>query len=274
MSKEKKQKEIYTSVFKTKLWKKLSLCCMGAATGSVLLLALLFFGSRSIIYRHMENRNVQQTQKDQVMAELQAFVSQRGLSTINKKEILQWEKKKGVTISFLGTKDTIRELETLQAKYNNSVISIYQRPQEIQPYEVRFKDAVVLCKPVLDRMTERYTTAALVISVLISTLFFIFLLMLCMKKRLSYVVDLRDDLRLLEAGDLDHEVTVSGNDELSQIGEGINNLRRNVLHKIQTERDAITANHELITAMSHDLRTPLTKQIGYLEILYRRKFSQ
>ena len=78
------------------------------------------------------------------------------------------------------------------------------------------------------------------------------------------MVDLRDDLRLLEAGDLDHEVTVSGNDELSQIGEGINNLRRNVLHKIQTERDAITANHELITAMSHDLRTPLTKQIGYL----------
>ena len=78
MSKEKKQKEIYTSVFKTKLWKKLSLCCMGAATGSVLLLALLFFGSRSIIYRHMENRDVQQTQKDQVMAELQAFVSQRG----------------------------------------------------------------------------------------------------------------------------------------------------------------------------------------------------
>ena len=44
------------------------------------------------------------------------------------------------------------------------------------------------------------------------------------------MVDLRDDLRLLEAGDLDHEVTVSGNDELSQIGEGINNLRRNVLH--------------------------------------------
>ena len=118
------------------------------------------------------------------MAELQAFVSQRGLSTINKKEILQWEKKKGVTISFLGTKDTIRELETLQEKYNNSVISIYQRPQEIQPYEVRFKDAVVLCKPVLDRMTERYTTAALVISVLISTLFFIFLLMLCMKKKI------------------------------------------------------------------------------------------
>ena len=70
MSKEKKQKDIYTSVFKTKLWKKLSLCWMGAATGSVLLLALLFFGSRSIIYRHKENRDVQQTQKDQVMAEL------------------------------------------------------------------------------------------------------------------------------------------------------------------------------------------------------------
>ena len=274
MSKEKKQKGIYTSVFKTKLWKKLYFCCLGAATGSVLLLALLFSGSRSIIYHHMAKQDVQQTQKDQVMAELQAFVSQWGLSTVNKKEILQWEKKKGVTISFLGTKETIRELETLQAKYNNSVISIYQRPQEIQPYEVRFKDAVVLCEPILDRMTERYTTVALVVSVLISTLFFIFLLMQCMKKRISYVVGLRDDLRLLEAGDLDREVMVNGDDELSQIGEGINNLRRNVLHKIQTERDAITANHELITAMSHDLRTPLTKQIGYLEILYRRKFTQ
>ena len=124
MSKEMTQKDIFTCVVMARLWKELSLCCWGAARGSVLLLALLFFGSRSIIYRHMENRNVQQTQKDQVMAELQAFVSQRGLSTINKKEILQWEKKKGVTISFLGTKDTIRELDTLQEKYYYSVISI------------------------------------------------------------------------------------------------------------------------------------------------------
>lgn len=122
MSKEKKQKEIYTSVFKTKLWKKLSLCCMGAATGSVLLLALLFFGSRSIIYRHMENRNVQQTQKDQVMAELHAFVSHRDFPQNNKKEILQWEKKRG-SDNFLFGHKRIRSVSLKHCRQNITIPS-------------------------------------------------------------------------------------------------------------------------------------------------------
>ena len=42
---------------------------------------------------------------------------------------------------------------------------------------------------------------------------------------------------------------------------------------MKKEYEALTANRELITAMSHDLRTPLTRQIGYLEILHLKKYE-
>ena len=37
--------------------------------------------------------------------------------------------------------------------------------------------------------------------------------------------------------------------------------------------EAEKANMELVTAMSHDLRTPLTSLIGYLELLTMQRYT-
>ena len=76
----------------------------------------------------------------------------------------------------------------------------------------------------------------------------------------------------LMAGDLDHVICVKGRDEISGLGEDIERLRRSVLARLEGEREAVGANSRLITSLSHDIRTPLTKLTGYLDILSYGKY--
>lgn len=78
---------------------------------------------------------------------------------------------------------------------------------------------------------------------------------------------------ILMAGDLDHVVHLEGRDELSGLGEDIERLRRSVLERLEGEREAVGANSRLITSLSHDIRTPLTKLTGYLDILTYEKYQ-
>lgn len=78
---------------------------------------------------------------------------------------------------------------------------------------------------------------------------------------------------VLMAGDLDHAIKVKGRDELSALGEDIERLRLSVLARLEGEREAVGANARLITSLSHDIRTPLTKLTGYLDILTYEKYQ-
>lgn len=82
------------------------------------------------------------------------------------------------------------------------------------------------------------------------------------------------DMEILAGGDLGHRVTVSGRDELAQLGQNMEEMRLSILGQMDREREAVRANSRLITALSHDLRTPLTKLTGYLEILQYDKCPQ
>ena len=50
-------------------------------------------------------------------------------------------------------------------------------------------------------------------------------------------------------------------------------MRRSILKHQELEDQMRSANSELITAMSHDLRTPLTALLAYLEIIERKKYA-
>ena len=57
------------------------------------------------------------------------------------------------------------------------------------------------------------------------------------------------------------------------LADGVNVMRDSIIQKHQSEKDAWEANNQLITSMSHDIRTPLTSMIGYLDIIEGRKYE-
>ncbi len=116
------------------------------------------------------------------------------------------------------------------------------------------------------RITE---TVSLVLSFL--TLFLVLLLYHgYIAKR---IMTLAAEVNIVSDGKLDHMIKGTRNDEIGMLADGVNVMRSSILQKHQSEKDAWEANNQLITSMSHDIRTPLTSMIGYLDIIEGRKYE-
>lgn len=85
------------------------------------------------------------------------------------------------------------------------------------------------------------------------------------------ITHLSQEMEILAGGELDYHIESPGTDELAELGRSIEGMRLSVIEQMERENCAVLANSRLITSLSHDLRTPLTKLTGYLEILrYKR----
>lgn len=92
-------------------------------------------------------------------------------------------------------------------------------------------------------------------------------------RKVAYITRLKEELDILSGGQLEYPVTISGKDELGELASGIDQMRRSIIKHQEVESQMRSANSELITAMSHDLRTPLTSLLAYLEIIERKKYK-
>ncbi len=102
---------------------------------------------------------------------------------------------------------------------------------------------------------------------------FIVLLFALIHRKIRYVNQLEQDLKVLGGGNLEYPITIKGRDELTSLAIGIESLKNGILEEQQMKAEAEKANMELVTAMSHDLRTPLTSLIAYLELLNMHRYE-
>lgn len=108
---------------------------------------------------------------------------------------------------------------------------------------------------------------------LVAFLAFSICFVVLINRKISYITLLKQELDILSGGQMEYPVTITGNDELSELALGIDQMRRSIMKHQEAEKQIRSANSELITAMSHDLRTPLTSLLVYLEIIQRKKYT-
>ncbi|MBW7454360.1 HAMP domain-containing histidine kinase [Paenibacillus sepulcri] len=82
-----------------------------------------------------------------------------------------------------------------------------------------------------------------------------------------------DGLKLIASGNLSCRVPAAREDELGLVGRNINQMAVQLQQQMERERQLEKSKMELITYVSHDLRTPLTSIIGYLDLLKTRKYQ-
>lgn len=87
------------------------------------------------------------------------------------------------------------------------------------------------------------------------------------KKRNNYIEDIYVGIEKMSNGDLTNKLDVYGDDELSMMAFNINIMQDTINKLIISEKESEKSKNELITNIAHDLRTPLTSIIGYIEIL-------
>lgn len=87
------------------------------------------------------------------------------------------------------------------------------------------------------------------------------------RNMISYLKEISFGLRQLSSGKLDYVIPVKSADELGEIAGSINVLSEQFNKLLEDERNAEKTKNDLITGVSHDLRTPLTSILGFLELI-------
>ena len=84
-----------------------------------------------------------------------------------------------------------------------------------------------------------------------------------------------DELHYIADGHLDHRIPFTVKTDLQKVIDSINALVESTVAAMEEERQIEKSKDDLITNVSHDIRTPLTSIIGYLGLLkYQNDLSQ
>ncbi|TYP70668.1 sensor histidine kinase [Paenibacillus methanolicus] len=103
-------------------------------------------------------------------------------------------------------------------------------------------------------------------------LFFVITFYLLNYRKMRRFQLINASLSELAKGNLSVRLNTRGKDELGLIAGNINAMAEQLERQLRQERQTERAKMELITGVSHDLRTPLTSIIGYLDLLRSRSY--
>ena len=107
-----------------------------------------------------------------------------------------------------------------------------------------------------------YLDLANLMSLIVAVMVFGFFLIVYVSRIISRIKKLERDVAAVSAGETSHTINCYGRDEIAMLSANVDNMRISIIDKLNKEREIKEANNELITSISHDLRTPLTVLIG------------
>lgn len=105
------------------------------------------------------------------------------------------------------------------------------------------------------------------IYVILGIIIFTVSLVLQMNSMINYIGMIKEGVDRIAQGDFQTEILVKGNDEFAIIAENLNKMMGEISELMDNEREVERSKNQLITNVAHDLRTPLTSIIGYMELL-------
>lgn len=110
-------------------------------------------------------------------------------------------------------------------------------------------------------------TVIMIVYVLLGIGIFSVTFLLLQERSMKYISKISSAMQNISEGDLNTTIEIIGDDEFSTMAANLNKMVEDIRELMDREREAERTKNELITNVAHDLRTPLTSIIGYLELL-------
>ncbi|MCR8743761.1 HAMP domain-containing sensor histidine kinase [Romboutsia lituseburensis] len=93
-------------------------------------------------------------------------------------------------------------------------------------------------------------------------------------KKLAYLSDIIEGTENIKNGNLSYKIEVKDNDNFTTLAQNINNIGEGLENSIDKQLRSERMKSELITNVSHDLKTPLTSIINYIDLIKDEKNIQ
>ncbi len=224
--------------------------------------------SNQIIYERFTNSAAVAQQTQQELESFLDYVAVNDLSTKDTDAIRNWVYgEKYVLLS------VFKDEYLVYSNYPNYGKSSYGHSYMYQRlYDVAFSDGTAQVGIYTLAASKIYDTVQ-IIEIVLALLTFVVLFLMLFSSKFKYISRLQNEMEIIGSGNLDLPVTIKGNDEITFLALGLDEMRKSFLERIKNENEARRANSELITSISHDLRTPLTILIGNLDVITNQKYK-
>ena len=133
-------------------------------------------------------------------------------------------------------------------------------------YPIVASDGVLLASMV-DYTEYLFYDVSNIVSIVLAFIGFLLVMWFYFFDITKRITRLGKEVTAVADGDMNRTITADGEDEITRLCTDVEYMRSSMLENIEKERAALEANRELITAMSHDIRTPLTVLLGYIDIM-------
>ena len=239
---------------------------------AVVVSALLFWGLNRMIGgwidRFAWDETYLTTEDGKRLNQLQAYVTANSISSEETEKLTAWVRSQAV-VSVQVYRNGILCYDSNHAREDFSGGGEYPFWEGL--HTVTFSDGTAQVL-LYGFYAYQFHSWALIGELILVFLLFLGIVMAGIRHKIRYIRTLGSEVNILEGGGLEHPITIMGHDELTELAQGLDAMRRTFLAQNEQEKQLAQASQRLVAEMSHDLRTPLTSIMLYTEILLSRKY--
>ena len=252
---------------------------------ALLVFTVIFVPSRYIIKNRYVTGDMQRFRRAQYLSSLQDYVIDNEITENNTDKIADWIRGnpyvylvvyKNTRIEPMGyientdfvpnPKNEFREY--MGSRINESVEreTLFSDATSNGFYKITLSDGT-LTVAMAEYTENLYYVIFSIISVVASSLTFVFSLVGYIRQLIDRIKRFAGDVTIVSDIDMNYQLVSEGADEIATLSGNVEQMRQKMLGHIKSEQEAREANTELITSISHDIRTPLTVLMGYIEMM-------
>ena len=240
--------------------KKLSALILLAFAAAVSFFYISYFSSRHII----EERAINGLRDPKTADSLIHYIAENEVNTYDYEKLQRWcSAYRGVDIEVF-----VDELLVYSSVARERSLGIIVRESELDkrlamPVQFHDREAEVI----LYNGIHLYNRA-LGIGIVEACLLFFVIIILGIRSEVRYIRTVNEEIHVLEGGDLSKEITIRGSDEVTMLAESVDEFRKSMRNQLKTIEELEKSNRMMSAEIAHDLRTPLTSLIMYLDFAY------
>lgn len=121
--------------------------------------------------------------------------------------------------------------------------------------------------------TTKFMLETRIMSITASGILFVFFVIFLCQCKFRYLMQISKLIKVIGEGELSRRIPLEGHDELTGVAMRINALVDRIEQDIEEEKNLQAKNMQMVSSLSHDIRTPLTAVMSYLDFLERKAYS-
>lgn len=214
--------------------------------------------------------------KDQLNStavEFQEYIKKYEITLKDINAIRAWDKtQKTIHIKLIENNKVIYDSLDYFSRMSQKVSYIYYEPAKDFFHTIEFSDgqAVLYINILYKQKIEEKVDYIIAIFCI---LLFFGAIMLEFRKLVRDILSIKKGIQILEGGNLAYELKSKRNDEITDLAESINGMSKELDRQIKEDEKLQIKNYELVTSISHDIKTPLTTVNSYIDLIMEKKYK-